>query len=157
MFGTERGGSRVGEMVGRNLVAVGNSGRLVLVIEDEPMLMLSTVQMFETLGFDALVAFTTDEAMGHLEGRNDIVAIFSEIDAQGALDGPGLAQIVRGRWPTIEIMLVSMPRIGGVPDLPLGTRYFEKPYGRAQIERALTELGLIGAAPKARTNLPPKG
>lgn len=143
-------------MVGRNLVAVGNGRQLVLVIEDEPMLMLSSVQLFESLGFDALVAFTTDEAMGHLEGRNDIVAIFTEHDAPGAVDVPGLAQIVRSRWPTIEIMVVSMPRVAGPPDLPLGARYFEKPYGRAQIERALTELGLIGAVPKARTNQPPK-
>jgi CheY-like chemotaxis protein len=144
-------------MVGRNLVAVGNGRQLVLVIEDEPMLMLSSVQLFEGFGFDALVAFTTDEAMGHLEGRNDIVAIFCEHDAAGGLDGPGLSQVVRSRWPTIEIMLVSMPRVAGPPDLPLGARYFEKPYSRAQVERALTELGLIGAVPKARTNLPPKG
>jgi hypothetical protein len=143
-------------MVGRNLVAVGNGRQLVLVIEDEPMLMLSSVQLFESLGFDALVAFTTDEAMGHLEGRSDIVAIFTEHDAPGGVDAAGLAQIVRSRWPTIEIMVVSMPRVGGPPELPLGARYFEKPYGRAQIERALTELGLIGAAPKARTNQLPK-
>ena len=60
------------------------------------MVMLSAVQMFEAVGFDALVAFTTDEAIGHLEGRSGIAVVFAEYDAPGSLDGPALARLVQG-------------------------------------------------------------
>lgn len=41
----------------------------------------------------------------------------------------------------------TRPRPGGPPDLPLGARYFQKPYTHAEINRALDELGLAGAVP----------
>ena len=121
------------------------------------MIMLGAVQLFEAAGFEALVAFSSDEAVAHLESRSGIVVAFIEIDAPGTLDGPQLAETVRNRWPTIEIIVVSRPRLGETPDLPLGARYFEKPYTHSEINRALEELGLIGRAPRARTNLPPRG
>ena len=122
------------------------------------MVMLSAVQMFEAAGFDALVAFTSDEAIAHLEGRAGIAVVFTEYDAPGALNGPALSRLVRGRWPTIEIIVVSARHNPDeLGDLPLGARYFEKPYAQAQIERALDELGLMGSVPRARTNLPPRG
>ncbi|MDC9824274.1 response regulator [Devosia sp. ZB163] len=130
---------------------------MVLVVEDEPMIMLGAVQLFETAGFEALVAFSSDEAVAHLEGRGGIVVAFIEYDVPGTLDGPQLAETVRNRWPTVEIIVVSRPRIGHAPDLPLGARYFEKPYTHSEINRALEELGLTGELPRARTNLPPRG
>jgi hypothetical protein len=121
------------------------------------MVMLSAVQMFEAVGFDALVAFTTDEAIAHLEGRSGIAVVFAEYDAPGSLDGPALARLVRGRWPTIEIIAVSGRRSAfELEDLPLGARHFEKPYALSQIVRALEELGLTGMAPRARLSVPPR-
>jgi len=119
------------------------------------MVMLSAVQMFEATGFEALVAFSSDEAIAHLESRTGIVVAFAEYDAPGSLDGPGLARTVRNRWPTIEIIVVSRPR-DAVDDLPLGARYFEKPYSQGEIARALEELGLLGEQPRAKTNQPPR-
>ena len=37
------------------------------------MIMLGAVQLFEAAGFEALVAFSSDEAVAHLEGRSGIV------------------------------------------------------------------------------------
>jgi len=56
----------------------------------------------------------------------------------------------------VEIIVVSRPR-EPIEDLPLGARYFEKPYTQAEIRQSLGELGLIGDQPRARTNLPPRG
>jgi DNA-binding response OmpR family regulator len=121
------------------------------------MIMLGAVQLFEAAGFEALVAFSTDEAVAHLEGRSGIVVAFIEYDVPGMTDGAQLAEIVRNGWPTVEIIVVSRPRPGETVDLPLGARYFEKPYTHSEINRALEELGLMGIAPRARTNLPPRG
>ncbi len=113
--------------------------------------MLGAVQMFEAAGFEALVAFTSDEAMAHLEGRAGVVAIFCDYEAPGTLDGDVLARTVRGRWPTVEIMVVSKPRSAPPPGLPLGARYFEKPYSLAEVKEALEALGLMGGLPRARS------
>jgi two-component system, response regulator PdtaR len=129
---------------------------LVLVVEDEPMVMLSAVQMFEATGFEALVAFSTDEAIAHLESRSGVAVAFAEYNAPGTMDGPMLARTIRNRWPTVEIIVVSQPQ-SGIEDLPLGARYFEKPYTQAEIVRALGELGLMGDQPRAKTNQPPRG
>jgi len=120
------------------------------------MVMLSAVQMFEAVGFEALVAFSSDEAIAHLESRSGVAVAFTEYDAPGSLDGHTLARTIRNRWPTVEIIVVSRPR-EPIEDLPLGARYFEKPYTQAEIRQALGELGLIGDQPRARTNLPPRG
>lgn len=120
------------------------------------MIMLGAVQLFEAAGFEALVAFSSEEAVAHLESRSGIAVAFIEHDVPGALDGPSLAETVRNRWPTVEIIVVSRPRAGEVPDLPLGARYFEKPYTHSEINQALDELGLAGTVPRARTNLPPR-
>ncbi len=122
------------------------------------MVMLGAVQLFEAAGFKAVVAHTSDEAVAHLESRPGIAVIFMEYDVPGAaLTGPQLAEAVRNNWPMVEIIVVSRPRPGGPPDLPLGARYFQKPYTHAEINRALDELGLAGTVPRARTNLPRRG
>lgn len=122
------------------------------------MIMLGAVQLFEAAGFEALVAFSSDEALAHLESRAGIVVAFIEYDVPGAVSGSDLTEAVRNGWPTVEIIVVSRPRPGGTPDLPLGARYFEKPYTHSEINRALEDLGLIGTAiPRARTNQPPRG
>lgn len=123
---------------------------IALVVEDEPIVMLGAVQMFEAAGFEALVAFTADEAIAHLEGRNDIALVFTDCELPGSMDGPTLAHQVRSRWPTIEIIVVSGPRRVDGQTLPLGVRFFAKPYSQDQIERTAHDLGLLGAIPRAR-------
>ena len=126
---------------------------IALVVEDEPIVMLGAVQMFETAGFEALVAFTADEAIAHLEGRTDIALVFTDCELPGSMDGPTLTHQVRSRWPTIEIIVVSGPRRIDGQTLPLGVRFFPKPYSQDQIERAAKELGVLGTVPRARQTL----
>lgn len=134
----------------------GGSRPIVLILEDEPMVMLGAVQMFEAVGFEALVAFSSDEALAHLEGRSGIVVVFSEFSAPGSLDGDSFARTVRGRWPTVEIIVVSKLVGEAPPDLPLGTRYFPKPYAMLEVQSALEELGLLGEPLSPRSTLPPR-
>lgn len=126
---------------------------IALVVEDEPIVMLGAVQMFETAGFEALVAFTADEAIAHLEGRTDIALVFTDCELPGSMDGPTLAHQVRSRWPPIEIIVVSGPRRVDGQTLPLGVRFFPKPYSQGQIQQVVQDLGLIGTVPRARQPL----
>ena len=126
---------------------------IALVVEDEPIVMLGAVQMFEAAGFEALVAFTAEEAIAHLEGRADIALVFTDCELPGSMDGPALAHQVRSRWPPIEIIVVSGPRRIDGQTLPLGVRFFPKPYSQGQIERAVRDLGIVGTLPRARPSL----
>jgi CheY-like chemotaxis protein len=129
---------------------------MVLVVEDDPMIMLGAVQMFEAAGAEALVAFTADEALKHLQIRNDIQLVFTDCMMPGDLDGLQLAQIIRNRWPTIEIIVVSGAVDVEQHTLPLGCRFFSKPVQQVQVSHTLIELGLVGNVPKALYNFPSK-
>jgi CheY-like chemotaxis protein len=135
------------------LTEIQESRPIALVVEDEPIVMLGAVQLFEMAGLEALMAFTADEAIAHLEARNDIRLVFTDCELPGSMDGLALARQVRSRWSPIEIIVVSGPRDVDPQTLPLGVRFFPKPYSRDQIEQALQELGVIGAPPRARQTL----
>jgi len=129
---------------------------MVLVVEDDPMIMLGAVQMFEAAGAEALVAFSGDEAIKHMETRQDIRLVFTDCIMPGEIDGQQLAHLIRNRWPTVEIILASGAMRVEQHELPLGCRFFSKPVQQIQISHALLELGLVGNVPKALYNFPSK-
>jgi CheY-like chemotaxis protein len=80
---------------------------VVLVVEDEPLLMMSAVDIVENAGFEAVEAGNADEAVRILESRTDIRIVLTDIDMPGSINGLKLAAAVRDRWPPIEIIIVS--------------------------------------------------
>lgn len=102
------------------------SQRVILVVDDDPLLNSVTVNIFEDAGFVALAAADADEAMAILESRSDIALLLTDINMPGSIDGLALAHEVRKRWPSIKIVIVS----SRVPEsvLPAGSRFFRKPY-----------------------------
>jgi CheY-like chemotaxis protein len=123
-------------------VAVTHSPKkqVVLVVEDEPMLMLMAIDLVEEAGFEALHAVNADEAVAILENRTDIQLVFTDIDMPGSMDGLKLAAAIRGRWPPIEIIIVSGYRSVEPEDMPARSRFFPKPYNGEQIMDALREM-----------------
>jgi len=118
--------------------------------------MLGSVQMFEAAGAEALVAFSGDEALQILEQRSDIKLVYTDCLMPGTLGGLELAQAVRDRWPTVELMVVSGQVHADLHDLPMGCRFFPKPVSQVQISQTLIELGVVGPGPRALTNFPSK-
>ena len=109
----------------------------VLVVEDEPLLRMTAVDMVEGAGFEAVEAADADEAIRILEARTDIRILFTDIDMPGSLNGLRLAAAVRDRWPPIEIVIVSghmKPRPDELPDRSL---FFSKPYDDRKVTDAL--------------------
>lgn len=109
----------------------------VLVVEDEPLLRMMAFDLVEDAGFEALEAANADEAMKILECRSDIKVIFTDIDMPGSMDGLLLAAAVRDRWPPIEIILTSGHVHISEVELPLGGKFFSKPYDHEQVTRTL--------------------
>ena len=85
----------------------GKSPRIVLIVEDEPLLRMLAAEVVEEAGFVALEARDADEAVILLESHPDIFLLFTDINMPGSMDGLKLAHAVRDRWPPIKILLVS--------------------------------------------------
>ena len=79
----------------------------ILVVEDEPLLLMQAVALVEDAGFEAVVAGDADQAIAILMRRLDIRVVFTDIDMPGSMDGLKLAAAIRDRWPPIEIIVTS--------------------------------------------------
>ncbi len=100
---------------------------VVLVVEDEMLLRMRTVDMVEDAGFTSVEAVDADEAVAILESRSDIALLFTDIQMPGSMDGLKLAHAVHERWPPIKIILVSGQLKLANIDIPADSRFFGKP------------------------------
>ena len=63
----------------------------VLVVEDEPLILMTTIDAFEEAGFEAIDALNGEQALQRLDERPDIRAIFTDVNMPGLYDGVELA------------------------------------------------------------------
>ena len=112
----------------------------VLVVEDEPMLLLMAGSVVEDAGFHPLYAANADEAVRILEARTDIRLVLTDVDMPGAMDGVRLAAAIRHRWPPIEIIVVSGHHTVDLDELPDRSRFFQKPYDSQHLMSAMIEM-----------------
>ena len=110
---------------------------LVLVVEDEPLLLMHAVSLLEEAGFDTLEAGNADEAIALLETRSDIRIVFTDINLPGSLDGLRLAHAIRHRWPPIELLLTSGHTPVADEDMPERGLFLAKPYDQDELVRTL--------------------
>jgi len=102
---------------------------LVLVVEDEPIIRMSTVAMIEDAGYDVVEAADADEAIKLLERWPDIRVVFSDIEMPaGSMDGLKLIHAVRERWPPVVLILASGRVTPSVEEMPSETVFLPKPY-----------------------------
>lgn len=113
---------------------------VVLVVEDEPVLLMMAVDLVEEAGFEAVEALNADAAIAILERRTDIRIVFTDIDMPGSMDGLRLAASIRGRWPPIEIIVTSGHHSARDIQLPSRGVFFPKPYRGRDIQDALRRM-----------------
>ena len=59
----------------------------------------------------------------------------------GSIDGLKLAHFIRDRWPPVKLIVVSGRMAIEERHLPVGARFFGKPYSEAAIVEAM--LGML--------------
>ena len=79
----------------------------VLVVEDSREVADVTSSLLEQIGFRVVRAENAGEALRHLQQGIEFDLVFSDIVMPGALDGLGLAQVCRERFPDVPILLTS--------------------------------------------------
>jgi CheY-like chemotaxis protein len=110
---------------------------LVLVVEDEPFLLLQAMDIVEDAGFTAIAANNAEKAIEILEARNDIRIVFTDIDMPGSMDGIKLAIAIRKRWPPVHLIVTSGHYRESPAGLPSDARFYAKPYETETIINAL--------------------
>lgn len=115
--------------------------KLVLVVEDEPLIMADVVCNIEDAGFDVIVAYNADQAIKLLETRPEIKIVVTDVEMPGSMDGFKLAAAVRQRWPPVELIITSafrMPKMGEMPERGV---FLSKPYSIQDLHSALHSFG----------------
>ena len=120
--------------------AVPGQRAVVLIVEDESLTRLGAVEIVELAGFEAITASDADEAISILESRNDIRAVFTDVQMPGSMDGIRLAHIIRSRWPPVALIVTSGRSDFSSTDLPTGGQFLRKPYQPTQLESVLRQL-----------------
>lgn len=115
--------------------------QIVLVVEDEPLLLMQAVGLVEDAGFEALIATDADKAIMILLARTDIRIVFTDIDMPGSMDGLKLAAAIRDRWPPIEIIVTCDKLNPAAAQLPARGCFFAKPYDPDRVIAALQRMG----------------
>jgi DNA-binding NtrC family response regulator len=82
------------------------AGRKVLVVDDQPDALLSTVELFRMMGYEVLEAAGGDEAIRILADVPDIEVLFTDV-FMPAMDGVHLGREARKLIPGINVILVS--------------------------------------------------
>ena len=122
--------------MGQNQSEQDRKPKVVLVVDDEPMVRMLAVDLFEEMGCDVVEASSGAEALARLEERPDVSLMFTDCRMPG-MSGPELAEVAAERWPHLRIVLVTGYHNMQVPGWPM----VWKPYDARTIERVIGDEG----------------
>jgi CheY-like chemotaxis protein len=106
---------------------------LVLVVDDEPLVRMTTV--------DELEAANADVALVVLEARSDEVQVlFTDVNMPGSMDGMALAEQVHQRWPHIRVLISSGYARPHPDEIPDNGHFMPKPYRGATLVQHIAEM-----------------
>lgn len=109
--------------------------KVVLVVDDETLVRMLAVHLFEEMGCEVIEASNGNEALDRLEKRPDISLMFSDCRMPG-MSGPELAETAAKRWPHLRIVLVT-----GYHNMQQsGWPMVWKPFDQRTIVRVVDEL-----------------
>ena len=100
---------------------------VVLLVEDEPLVRLTQVDILREAEFWVVEAQDADEAFELLKSRSEIDAILTDVDMPGSMDGFEFARLVRQGWPEVAVLVISGKTGPGPGDLPPNATFLHKP------------------------------
>jgi signal transduction histidine kinase len=110
----------------------------ILVVDDDPLVAMSTVGMLEDLGHRVIEANSGKRALEILEAGQSIDLMVTD-QAMPGMTGIELAKIVRGKRPHMPVLLAT-----GYGDLPAGQALtlpcLAKPYRQGQLQAEIERL-----------------
>jgi len=111
---------------------------VVLVVEDEPLILMDTADELRAHGCVVHEAYNADQALHVLHTHQDITALFTDIDMPGSMDGLRLSCEVKRIWQHIKIVITSGARVPPKQQLPEGAVFVPKPYHINSVTNVIT-------------------
>lgn len=112
----------------------------VLVVEDEALLRMNTVDELTDLGLDVMEAANAREAIAIFDSGRRFECLFTDVDMPGDMDGLELAEKVKTAWPPIDIIVTSGHRDVQLTDLPNDGVFVGKPYSPEVVAELIKKL-----------------
>ena len=102
--------------------------RSILIVDDEPIVLLDIADFFTDVGFKVFEAGSADDAIVVLEENPNIQTVITDVRMPGSMDGVELAHFIRDRWPSILLVVTSGARPIAGNELPNRTMFVAKPF-----------------------------
>ena len=114
------------------------AGEVVLVVEDEPDVLATTVESLHDLGYHTITATTAQAALDRLRDADRVDVLFSDVTMPGGMDGLQLSTEARRVRPELRVLLTSGYASGQakLSDITVLT----KPYDRTQLAKELSAV-----------------
>jgi CheY-like chemotaxis protein len=116
----------------------------ILVVEDEALLRMMAIDMFEDAGFTVFAAENGEDAAQALALHSAIDGVFTDVEMPGAINGLMLARMAHEMHPHAAILIVSGRANPSTRDMPPGARFVGKPYDNQTVVKML--IGLLPSA-----------
>jgi PAS domain S-box-containing protein len=119
------------------------SGETILVVEDDPNVLETVVNMLRSLGYGTIVAANGREALAVLERGGTIDLLFTDIVMPGGINGFDLAHEAGQQYPGLKVLLTTgYAAIHGNPEMVPTTEFavLRKPYLRADLAAKIDEV-----------------
>lgn len=112
----------------------------LLIVDDDPMILLRLDEIATDAGFDVLDASNGPDALEILNEIDAIAALVTDIDLGGQFEGLQLAEAVHYRWDTMRIVVMSGMADVDLEKLPTGAIFLRKPVSAEQLKQCLVSL-----------------
>lgn len=112
----------------------------ILVVDDEPLLRMVLIDLFEDAGFRVHEAKNAADALTILKSHPAIRVVVTDIQMPGAMDGSGLARYIRDAYPPIALIISSGAVAPHAADLPAGAVFLPKPIDQRELLATVTRL-----------------
>jgi two-component system, response regulator PdtaR len=109
----------------------------ILLVEDEVLTSEYLEFVLQEAGYEAIPAGSAEEAIAILEHRDDVHLVITDINLPGGLNGLQLAALVRCRWPSVNIIIVTCYSAPKSEEIPSGSLFVPKPYSAQKMIEAV--------------------
>jgi signal transduction histidine kinase len=109
----------------------------VLLVDDDELVLNAVKPALEAAGLEITTARNADAALARLNEHEHFDVVFSDIVMPGSMNGIGLAELIKERFPGMRVVLAT-----GYTEQPVavsGVRILAKPYSMNEALNALKE------------------